>query len=315
MSSQENRPGEPPRRPRGRPRLTTPGQYSPGLPRDHPMQSLPPTARSILEAARRVLAERGLEGLTIEAVANEANVSRTLIPYHFGSRAGLVAILFDSLFHDLAVSVYGLAGPGGSLPTFLDWIKREADDVQSQHDFFELIVSALREPELARRIAALYDDYRELTLEMTGVASRPSDEVPAGQRPTGAASSPRSARCSSPSKTVSACRRHSTPTSTSTERWPWSQTMIGDALARLEVRPTSPVPRRPPGRPVRRPSPVTTSGSPRSAASSTGSPESTSSGRRAATAVWSRLPPRRRRRRPTRRMTSALNCWLPRPKM
>jgi AcrR family transcriptional regulator len=134
------------------------------------MQSLPPTARSILEAARRILAQRGLEGLTIEAVANEANVSRTLIPYHFTSRAGLVAILFDSLFHDLAVSVYGLAGPGGSLPTFLDWIKREADDVQSQHDFFELIVSALREPDLARRIAALYDDYRELTLEMAGVS-------------------------------------------------------------------------------------------------------------------------------------------------
>ncbi len=134
------------------------------------MESLPPTARSILEAARRVLAQRGLEGLTIEAVANEANVSRTLIPYHFTSRAGLVTILFDSLFHDLAVSVYGLAGPGGSLPTFLDWIKREADDVQSQHDFFELIVSALREPELARRIAVLYDDYRELTLEMAGVS-------------------------------------------------------------------------------------------------------------------------------------------------
>lgn len=179
MSSQENPGTEPPRRPRGRPRVTTPDQYSPGLPRDHPMQSLPPTARGILEAARRVLAQRGLEGLTIEAVANEANVSRTLIPYHFGSRAGLVAILFDSLFHDLAVSVYGLAGPGGSLPTFLDWIKREADDVQSQHDFFELIVSALREPELQRRIATLYDDYRELTLEMAGVSEPPSpDQAP-----------------------------------------------------------------------------------------------------------------------------------------
>jgi len=142
------------------------------------MQALPPTARTILEAARRVLAERGLEGLTIEAVANEANVSRTLIPYHFGSRAGLVALLFDSLFHDLAVSVYGLAGPGGSLPTFLDWIKREADDVQSQHDFFELIVSALREPELARRIATLYDDYRELTLEMAGVHEPSDAEAP-----------------------------------------------------------------------------------------------------------------------------------------
>jgi AcrR family transcriptional regulator len=133
------------------------------------METLPPTARGILEAARRVLAERGLEGLTIEAVANEANVSRTLIPYHFGSRSGLVAILFDSLFHDLAVSVYGVGGPGGSLRTFLDWIKEEAVDVQSQHDFFELIVVALREQELRKRIAALYDDYRDLTLELAGV--------------------------------------------------------------------------------------------------------------------------------------------------
>ena len=133
------------------------------------MAALPPSARSILEAARRVLAERGLEGLTIEAVANEANVSRTLIPYHFGSRAGLVALLFDSLFHDLAVSVYGLAGPGGGVRTFMDWIKEEAADLPSQRDFFELIVVALRERDLRRRIALLYDDYRELTLELAGV--------------------------------------------------------------------------------------------------------------------------------------------------
>jgi len=74
MSRQENQAAEPPHRPRGRPRQTAPGQYSPGLPRDHPMQSLPPTARSILEAARRVLAQWGLEGLTIEAVANEVAI-------------------------------------------------------------------------------------------------------------------------------------------------------------------------------------------------------------------------------------------------
>ena len=183
MSREINRPDEAARRGRGRPRQTRPAQYSPGLPRDHPMETLPPTARSILEAARRVLAERGLEGLTIEAVANEANVSRTLIPYHFGNRAGLVAILFDSLFHDLAVSVYGAGGPGGSLRTFIDWIKEEAADQQSQHDFFELIVVALREQELRKRIAALYDDYRELTLELAGVCPPGDPEAAAPAAP------------------------------------------------------------------------------------------------------------------------------------
>ena len=190
------------------------------------MQSLPPTARTILEAARRVLAERGLEGLTIEAVANEANVSRTLIPYHFGSRAGLVAILFDSLFHDLAVSVYGLAGPGGSLPTFLDWIKREADDVQSQHDFFELIVWALREPELARRIAEPLRRLprahpRDGRRERAGRPRRPRPGRPMTE--PSVASSPRSARCSSPSRTASGYRPRSIRASTSTGRSPWSR--------------------------------------------------------------------------------------------
>ncbi|HMK92046.1 MAG TPA: helix-turn-helix domain-containing protein [Thermoleophilia bacterium] len=183
MSRQENVERDPRARPRGRPRQTVTDEAHPGLPRDHPMAALPPTARSILEAARRVLAERGLEGLTIEAVANEANVSRTLIPYHFGSRAGLVALLFDSLFHDLSVSVYGLAGPGGSVRTFMDWIKEEAADLPSQRDFFELIVVALRERDLRRRIALLYDDYRELTLELAGVCEpdqtgRPAPAVP-----------------------------------------------------------------------------------------------------------------------------------------
>ena len=73
-----------------------------------------------------MLAERGLEGLTIEAVAHEAQVGRHVIPYHFGSRAGLVTILFDSLFHDLAVGFYSrrAEGPRGSLTDFLDWIRR-----------------------------------------------------------------------------------------------------------------------------------------------------------------------------------------------
>jgi len=169
LSRQEKPHADPRDRPRGRPRQAITAEGHPGLPRDHPLASLPPTARSIIEAARRVLTERGLEGLTIEAVANEANVSRTLIPYHFHSRAGLVALLFDSLFHDLAVSVYGVAGPGGSVRTFVDWIKQEAIDLPSQRDFFELIVVALRERDLRRRIALLYDDYRELTLELAGV--------------------------------------------------------------------------------------------------------------------------------------------------
>ncbi len=104
----------PGRRARGRPRTArVTDRPAPGLSIEDPLDSLPASARGILAAARTVLRERGFEGLTIEAVANEANVSRTLIPYHFGSRAGLVEILIDSLFHDLAVDVWRLRSSGG----------------------------------------------------------------------------------------------------------------------------------------------------------------------------------------------------------
>ena len=66
-----------------------------------PPEQFHPTARSILVAARTVLRERGMAGLTIEAVANQANTSRTPVPYHFGSRAGLIETLFDWLFYEV----------------------------------------------------------------------------------------------------------------------------------------------------------------------------------------------------------------------
>ena len=131
-----------------------------------------------------MLRERGFEGLTIEAVANQANVSRTLIPYHFGSRAGLVEILIDSLFHDLAVDIWrlrscggrgecdgGFGSASGRLDGYLELIRREGHDVPGQRDFFELMVLALRDPVLSRRVAELYAEYRDLDLDMAGVAA------------------------------------------------------------------------------------------------------------------------------------------------
>jgi len=167
-----------PRR-RGRPRKTAPQHTRPGLSIDNPIESLPATARSILAAARTVLGERGFEGLTIEAVANEANVSRTLIPYHFGSRAGLVEILIDSLFHDFAVEIrrrQAGAAAAGRPQDFLEMVRLEAGDVPGQRDFFELMVCCLREDQLRRRMAALFTVYREVNLTLAGVADTDDPE-------------------------------------------------------------------------------------------------------------------------------------------
>ena len=50
---------------------------------------LPETARQVLEAARRIVSERGLAALTLDAVAEESGDYRSAIRYHFGDKAGL----------------------------------------------------------------------------------------------------------------------------------------------------------------------------------------------------------------------------------
>jgi len=51
------------------------------------------TRERLLSAARRLVREEGLEGLTLEAVARRALVGRGAPRYHFGSRRGLLEAL------------------------------------------------------------------------------------------------------------------------------------------------------------------------------------------------------------------------------
>lgn len=69
------------------------------------------TGTSLLEAAKKVLHQKGYSGLSTREVASAAGVPLSQIHYHFGSKQGLVLALFeylndqlldrqDALFHD-----------------------------------------------------------------------------------------------------------------------------------------------------------------------------------------------------------------------
>jgi AcrR family transcriptional regulator len=81
----------------------------------------------ILQAARRVLAERGAEGTSIDAVASEAGVGKGTVFRRFGDRSGLFQALSDEhlrSFQDAFIAGPPPLGPGAPprerLAAFLD---------------------------------------------------------------------------------------------------------------------------------------------------------------------------------------------------
>jgi AcrR family transcriptional regulator len=89
----------------------------------------------ILEAARRVLAERGAEGTSIDAVAGEAGVGKGTVFRRFGDRSGLFQALSDEhlrAFQDAFILGPPPLGPGAPpgerLAAFLDGLLDLYDD-------------------------------------------------------------------------------------------------------------------------------------------------------------------------------------------
>ena len=160
--------------PRGRPAAKdVKAKTHPGLPIQDPLQALPPAARWVLQCARRVLIERGFEALTLENVALESQESKASIQRYFGSKAGLVEALFDSLMHDdyVAMKTEAESLPPGDqrVHTYLRGLRGIAGDVEAWRAFFEIVPHALRDPDLHERLTQMYVWYRDLTAFTCGL--------------------------------------------------------------------------------------------------------------------------------------------------
>jgi AcrR family transcriptional regulator len=58
---------------------------------------LHPTAQRILAAARRILTQRGYHGLTLQAIAIEADVNKAGVWYYFGGKEQLVLAMLEEI--------------------------------------------------------------------------------------------------------------------------------------------------------------------------------------------------------------------------
>jgi len=133
-----------------------------------PTNALPESAQAILEAARRILVRDGADGLTMSAIGEEAGVRKSLITYHFGSKEGLLAVLFDSVVHDHNLDGMRLLTSQAMGPervrALLTREKGLAGSPEYRSVTFELLPKVLRSEELRPGVAELWEWYHEVVL-------------------------------------------------------------------------------------------------------------------------------------------------------
>ena len=60
------------------------------------------TREALLDAAADLIAERGFEGTTVDAIAKRARVNKAMISYHFGGKRGLYGALLAGILTGMA---------------------------------------------------------------------------------------------------------------------------------------------------------------------------------------------------------------------
>jgi AcrR family transcriptional regulator len=118
--------------------------------------------RNILDAARRIVAERGLDELTLHAAGEAAGYSRALPGHYFKTKAALVAALVDSIMADYAPRVRAALEPGDGLERLLERVGFYIDDAVRDPvtlKVFQTIISAgLTRPDLAPLVKRLNNE-------------------------------------------------------------------------------------------------------------------------------------------------------------
>ena len=110
----------------------------------------------LLDAARRLVAERGADTVTMDDIAAAAGVGKGTVFRRFGSRAGLMMVLLDE---DERVSqqafMFGPAPLGPDAPPLDRLLAFGRDRLRFAHTHHELLISANRDPQSRYGAAAM----------------------------------------------------------------------------------------------------------------------------------------------------------------
>jgi len=112
-----------------------------------------------MDATVRVVARKGLRGLTYREVAAEAGVTYGLVSHHFGSRDALVQETLEHAFREsLAVSF--LHAPAETVEDIGRGLPEAVQKLPDQQVFeYEMGLEARRKPEMLAELRGIYEEY------------------------------------------------------------------------------------------------------------------------------------------------------------
>ncbi len=108
--------------------------------------------RAILQAAKTIVAERGLDELTLNAAGEAAGYSRALPAHYFKTKSALVSALVDSIIADYAPRVRHSLTPGDGIERLIERVGFYIDDAcrdpVTLRAFQAILAAGLTHPEL-----------------------------------------------------------------------------------------------------------------------------------------------------------------------
>jgi AcrR family transcriptional regulator len=95
----------------------------------------------LIEVGRKLFADKGFEGTTVEEIAAKASVSKPVVYEHFGGKEGLYAVVVD---REIAALLGGITGALSSEQGSRETLERAAgallDYIESNTDGFRILV-------------------------------------------------------------------------------------------------------------------------------------------------------------------------------
>lgn len=148
------------------------------------------TRRQLLAAARRVFADRGYRGATVDEVTNAAGCSKGAFYFHFASKEAALVTLLDGWAAERAEALADAANGHGSpkqvFASTLETLLVRRRDAWDQRLVLEFWSEAERNPTIAKRLALAQRLWRRQLIE-TFTRAREAGALPRDLTPEHAA--------------------------------------------------------------------------------------------------------------------------------